>query len=389
VKFSDIPGLTSLKTSLIDSVKERHVAHAQLFLGKPGTLNLPLALAYATYLHCTNPGADDACGACAACSKSLKYIHPDTTFVFPMAGKKSSKDKDADEGTDNDDDGQKAEMMKTWRAFLLERPLGNLDQWITYYDGADKQAFISRETSREIIKSLALKPFESAFKVMIIWQPELMHPAAANGILKILEEPPPNTVFLLVSNASEKLLPTVLSRTQVIQVPYLADDELRQLLLQSNDSLRESRVKEIVQLADGNADVALQLSETDDIQHLTDYQNYVADWMRSCYKRDYTTLVSYAEQFHDLDKMEQRNLFYFSLNIMRESLVQLAGATALSRVDSTQYPFAKDFSRIISVKKLERINQLINNASYHLERNGSPKMIFLDLSLQISKCINP
>jgi len=374
VKFADIPGLSEIKSRLLDSVKQNHIAHAQLFLGKAGALNLPLALAYANYLHCQNKSGEDACGTCSACSKSLKYIHPDTSFVFPLGNIKGDKDEDR----------FKAEMLKTWRTFLLEQPYGNVNDWTNYYGGEDKQALISREAGREIIKTLSLKPFESSYKVMIIWQPEFMHPSAANGILKILEEPPPNTFFFLVSNAAERLLPTILSRTQMVQVPQLPDEDL-DTYLKEKHGVEDSKRQEILQLADGDLNVAIKLISSEE-DH---FQDRFAEWMRSCYKRDYPKLVAFADDFHELDKLSQRNLFQYALGMMRETLLQHAGADAVGRIKTGEVKFVKDFSKIMNVPKIEKINQLVTNAHYHLERNGSAKMIFLDLSLNIAKSINP
>jgi DNA polymerase-3 subunit delta' len=375
VKFSDIPGLSDIKATLIHSVRNQHIAHAQLFLGKAGALNLPLALAYTTYLHCQQKGETDSCGTCAACSKSLKLIHPDTNFVFPVSNVKGDKDEDR----------FRADIMKDWRSFLTEQPFGDLGDWINFYGGEDKQAAISREAGREIIKTLSLKPFESSYKVMIIWQPELMHPSAANGILKILEEPPPNTFFLLVSNAADRLLPTVLSRTQMVQVPQLSDEELNAYLQRKDASLGETRRQEIIQLADGNLNLAIKLIDSEE-DH---YQSRFEEWMRSCFKRDYATLVTYSEEFHEADKLGQRNLFQYGLSMMRETLLQFSGASAIGRVKSSEVNFVQNFSKIMNVNKLEKINHLISDATYHLERNGSAKMIFLDLSIQISKTLNP
>ncbi|MCW5911518.1 MAG: DNA polymerase III subunit [Cyclobacteriaceae bacterium] len=374
MKFADIPGLADIKARLIDSVKQNHIAHAQLFLGKAGALNLPLALAYATYLHCENRGGNDSCGTCAACSKNLKYIHPDTSFVFPF--RSIPKSEEADQ--------VKAETLKLWRSFLLNQPFDDLSGWINQYEGEDKQASISVETSREIIRTLSLKPFESKFKVMLIWQPELMHPSAANGILKILEEPPPQTFFLLVSNAAERLLPTVLSRTQVVQVPLLTDGDI-DTYLEEKHQVNESRRQEIIQLADGNLNLALKLMGSED-DH---YADRFADWMRSCFKRDYSKLVVFADDFHGLDRLNQRSLFQYGLGMMRETLLHHSGAESISRVKSGEVKFVKDFSKIMSVDKIASVNTLISDAHYHLERNGSAKMIFLDLSLQIAHVINP
>jgi len=374
MNFLNIPGLAETKKILIDSVKGNHIAHAQLFVGAEGALNLPLALAYATYLHCQNKG-DDSCGVCPACSKSLKYIHPDTHFVFPLSNVKNDKDEDR----------FKAEIMKSWRAFLIEQPFGDLDDWTTYYGGEDKQAAINREESREIIKTLSLKPFESPYKVMIIWQPELMHPTAANGILKILEEPASHTYFILVTNAADKLLPTIISRTQLIAVPLLPDHGIESYLLEKK-SVEPKQAARVTKLAEGNLNLALSLldSETDDNAPL------FTDWMRACYnQKRIGDLVTMADNFHQMDKLRQRNLLHYSIDMFRESLLSLSSANQLHRTQGEELDFIKKFSSQLTIPKIEKSFKLMNDACYHLERNGSAKMIFLDLSLQLSKTINP
>ena len=368
--FSGIPGLAETKKLLVDSVRNQHAAHAQLFAGTEGALNLPLALGYATYLHCQNKG-EDACGTCSACSKNLKFIHPDTHFVFPISNIKGDKDVER----------FKADTLKSWRAFLLEQPFGNLDDWINYFGGEDKQAQISKEESREIIKTLSLKPFESLVKVMIIWQPELMHPSAANGILKILEEPAANTYFILVTNATDRLLPTILSRTQIITVPLLRDKEIESELTKL--SVEEKKAQHITQLAEGNLNFALKLRESDE----DDYSERFAEWMRACFKNNYGSLVALADEYHNLDKLKQKNTMLHGMSMMRESLLHQSGATSIHRVRGEELKFIQDFSKVLSVKKIEKAVHIMNNASYHLERNGSAKMIFMDLSLQLSKVI--
>ncbi len=373
MKFSDIPGLSEIKQKLIRSAKEGKIAHAQLFMGREGALNLPLAIAYATYLHCTNRGEEDSCGTCPACSKNLKYIHPDTHFVFPVSNVKGDKDEDR----------FRADIMKAWRSFLLEQPFGNLSDWTTSYGGEDKQAIISREESREIIKTLSLKPFESPIKVMIIWQPEAMHASAANGILKIVEEPPPNTFFILVSNNAERLLPTILSRTQHVLVPLLSDEDL-QTFLTTQPGLEEKKKRKIVGDAEGNVRLALALIETEEEgQH-----ERMAAWMRACFKRDYAKLLSLMDEFHEADRLQQQTLLQYTLTMMRETLLTLSGADTILRSRDAEYKFIQDFSKVMNVNRIEKTNQLITEAAYHLERNGSAKMIFLDLSLQLSNVMN-
>jgi len=372
LKFSSIPGLTETKKLLTDAVKGNHIAHAQLFVGAEGALNLPIALAYATYLHCENKG-EDACGVCSACTKNAKFIHPDTHFVFPLSNVKNDKD----------DDRFKAEITKSWRSFLLEQPFGNLDDWTNYYGGEDKQALISREESREIIKTLSLKSFESPYKVMIVWQPELMHPSAANGILKILEEPPAHTYFILVTNAVDRLLPTIISRTQLVTIPLLSDQNVETCLVE-NYAVDKSKASRLARLAEGNLNLAIQSIDSDE----GDNSKHFMDWMRMCYGRSYAAMVTMADEFHALDRLNQRNIITYSMNALREVLLQLSGASAMNRVQGEELIFIEKFSKFLSVEKIEKSFELLNEAHYHLERNGSAKMIFLDMSLKISKILN-
>ncbi|HET9487735.1 MAG TPA: DNA polymerase III subunit delta [Chryseosolibacter sp.] len=370
MKFEDIPGIGEIKRMLTEAVRSNHSAHAQLFVGAEGALNLPLALAYATYLHCENRSDEDSCGVCAACSKNSKFIHPDTHFVFPVSNVKGEKDEER----------FRADITKSWRSFLLEQPYGNLDDWCNHYGGEDKLAIISKEASREIIKTLSLKPFESRNKVMIIWQPESMHPSAANGILKILEEPSPNTFFILVTNAADKLMPTIISRTQIVTVPLLSDEELGRFLKESK-GVDEPAARKIVQLADGNINLALKLIG----QEPDNSTGFFTEWMRACFANKYGTLVTMAEEYHALDKVSQKNMIAYSINMMRETLLYSSGAQSINRTRGEELEFVQRFSKVLDVDKIERSFKLLNDAGYHLERNGSAKMVFLDLSLQIAK----
>jgi DNA polymerase-3 subunit delta' len=303
----------------------------------------------------------------------LKYVHPDTHFVFPLSNIKNDKDEER----------FKAEILKSWRAFLLEQPFGTLDDWTNYYGGEDKQALISREESREIVKSLSLKPFESAYKIMIIWQPELMHPSAANGILKILEEPPPHTFFILVTNAGDRLLPTILSRTQIVTVPLLHDDNVIEYL---HDHLQvdQTRAAKIATLTDGNLPAAIRLSQGEE----DDNSKQFIEWMRACLKNDYGTLLSKADEYHQADKLSQKNLMVHGMNMMRETLLNNAGAKEILRSTGEDLTFVEKFGTVLNdVKKIEKSFQLMNEASYHLERNGSAKMIFMDLSIKLATII--
>jgi DNA polymerase-3 subunit delta' len=371
MRFSDIPGLTETKQRLIRSVKSGKVAHAQLFMGREGALNLPLAIAYMTFLHCTNRGDTDACGQCPACSKNLKYIHPDTHFVFPVSNVKGDKD----------DDRFRADMLKSWRTFLLELPFGHAGDWTSLYGGEDKTAIISKDESREIVKALSLKPFESPFKVMIIWQPEAMHPSAANGILKILEEPPPQTFFLLVSHNAERLLPTILSRTQHVVVPLLDPADLDSFLL-SREPDKERRAG-VVADAEGNLRLALELLEEEPEDRLT----RLAEWFRACYKGDAVKMHLFSEEFHEMDKLQQHALLAYAMKMFRETLLVHGGAETLLRSRGNEQEFARKFGRTIPLAAISQGYEAVNEAAAMLERNGSAKMIFMDTSLRLARAM--
>lgn len=369
--FRDIKGLEEVKERLINAVKHEQVAHAQLFLGKPGSPNLPMALAFANYLNCEQKKDDDACGECPSCTKNLKFIHPDVHFVFPVSGTKNVTGKDV----------ISINFMKEWRQFLTENPFGNLDSWSGFYGGEDKQVNISKEESRQVIKNLSLKAFEGKYKVMVIWLPEYMHPSAANGILKILEEPPEQTIFLLVSSDAERLLTTILSRTQIVTIPKLTDESIAAALVEKH-GVDEQRASQLAHLADGDLNQALKLySNVEDNSH-----QLFTDWMRDCFKKDFTQLVSRSDEFHGMNKIAQKSLLQYALNMLRESLIYET-APQLKRVSGKIDSFVENFSKVMDGDKVSRISGLINEAYYHLERNASAKIIFLDLSLRIARII--
>lgn len=372
MNFVTIPGLEAIKAKLVAAVKEGQVAHAQLFYGRQGALNLPMALAFAQFLHCEARGESDSCGQCGSCQLSKKYIHPDTHFAYPVGNMKSVLDED-------DPAALRSELLKMWRQFLIENPFGSASAWTLHYGGEDKQPIITREEGREIIKALALKSFQSKYKVMIIWQPETMHSSASNGLLKILEEPPANTVFLLVSNRKEQLMPTILSRTQAINIATLSDEEVEQWLLDLK--VEPTKARTLASLAEGDLELAAHLMSENDPQH----HEVFSTWMRHCFKSDFNALVSMADAFHEKDRQHQRSFIQYALGMMRETLLAVQGASQLHRTRGNERTFVEKFKSVFSLPKVEQFYYLLNDSAMHLERNGSAKMIFIDLSMQFSK----
>ncbi|GAA5020834.1 DNA polymerase III subunit delta [Marivirga lumbricoides] len=368
--FAEIPGLDDLKKQLIKGVKNNHIAHAQLFLGNSGSANLPMAIAYATYLNCENRGEEDACGVCASCQKNAKYIHPDFHFSFPTAANDQIKGSDAKISQN---------FLKPWRQFLIKDPFASVTDWVAHLGVDNKQLNISREESRQIIKSLSLKAFEGRYKVMLIWLPEFLHPSAANALLKIIEEPAEKTVFLLVSNNQGKLLGTITSRTQSVHVPAYSDDEILEVLTKRYQ-IDPRLAKQLAHIAQGDLHKALSLS--DDVSD--DTQAEFEQWMRECYTKDYASMVKRSESFHKFSKVNQQQWLIHAENIYRESLMALMQTSELMRIPAENKAFVEKFSKTITLEKVAQMTDVLNKASYYLERNASPKMTFLNVSIQIS-----
>ena len=368
--FSAIPGHKDLKKQLIQGVKSNHIAHAQLFLANPGAANLPLALAYATYINCENQGEDDACGACSACHKNAKYIHPDFQFSFPTATNDEIKEKEAKLSNS---------FLKYWRSFLLNDPFGSVSDWVEHIGTGNKQLNLSKDESTNIIKNLSLKAFEGKYKVMLIWLPEYLHPSAANALLKIIEEPAAHTVFLLVSNDQGRLLSTITSRTQAIFIPSYNDREIQEILMERY-GVEAQKAAQLAHIAQGNLNKAVNLMQevTDDTQ--PEFEN----WMRECWANDYFKLIKRSEEFQKWSKVGQQEWLIHAENILREALVAMMQTTELMRAPAEHENFIKNFSKTLDLEKIISMNEILNKASYYLERNANPKMTLLNVSLQLA-----
>ncbi|MEL6413112.1 MAG: DNA polymerase III subunit delta, partial [Bacteroidota bacterium] len=216
MQFSAIQGYDTIKQRLIHMARTRQVPHAQLWGGPVGNANLPLALAFTTYLNCQNPQPSDACGQCASCTQMHKLVHPDVKFVFPVAATKQVAAKDA----------VSTSFMPSWRTFLQEQPYGTISDWGHYLGVENKLLSIAKEEAKHILQYVNLQAFGDAYQVLWLWLPEHMHPTAANALLKVIEEPPPRTLFLLISHQPDRVLATIRSRAQQISIPAFTDQAL-------------------------------------------------------------------------------------------------------------------------------------------------------------------
>jgi DNA polymerase III subunit delta' len=369
--FNEIPGLAEVKSTLIHAVHRRQIAHAQLFLGNEGSANLAMALAYATYINCENPQADDSCGQCPACSKINKLVHPDVHMVFPVATtKKVTKDP------------LSQHFLAEWRTFVRDNPYACLSDWLTLIGTENKQPNISAEESRQVIQRLSLKAFEARYKVLLLWLPECLHTTSANALLKILEEPPPFTVFLLVGQSIDQLLTTIISRTQLVKIRAFSDQEIQAELMRKL-GLDEKRALQIAHLSDGDLNEAYRLSR----EIKNDNHALFRDWMRLCFRASFTELVEWSEKFHKMSKDSQKGLMQYGISMVREALVWPYREAQLVRLAGDELVFVEGFAKLMNPEKAETLYTHLNDACYHLERNASPKIVFLDTSLTIAGMI--
>lgn len=369
MRFQDIPGLESTKQKLVEAVAANHVAHAQLFAGAEGSANLAMALAFATYLNCESPSAEDSCGECASCQKNEKFIHPDVNFIFPSAATPKLKREDA----------TSEKFLTEWRSFLASSVYGNVTDWSNHFGWENKLLMIPRQESRNIVKALSLKAFEGQFKIMIVWLPELMNANAANGILKILEEPPEKTVFLMVSNDANKLLTTILSRTQQFRIPSFSDEEVKNAI--TSEQITAERAANIAYIAEGSMRTAVQMVEGED----NETQDYFKNWFRQCFTYNFSELVRMADEFQKKGKEFQKELLGVGSSLMRESLIYASAATEICRIPEEEEDFIQKFGKVFTSEKIMEVSPKLDEAQYHIERNANPKILFLDLSLTIAQ----
>jgi DNA polymerase III subunit delta' len=373
--FSSIPGLGETKQKLIQAIKNDHLAHALLFHGPEGSANLGMALALATYVNCENPGDEDACGQCPSCQRMGKLIHPDLGFTFPVPGNLIS---DGDEPNK-----KKVDILSPWRTFVQNQPYGTVQDWNYHAAFDNKQLNISKAAAKMIIKTLSLKSFEGGYKTMLIWSPEYMHVAAANAILKVLEEPPEKTLFLMVTHQPEKLLTTILSRTQKVLIRAFRDDEIKEHLIQTGISSAEAAAQ-IAPIADGNMREAYHLAD----QVVDENTARFRDWMRICFTVDLNEILALSDAFAGSDKEAQKALFLTGLTVLRESLLKRSQLDDLMRTPITDRSFIDNFSlKAMTENKILAIYELLNDAHYHLERNASAKIIMTDLSFSVAKVL--
>ncbi|MEJ5993922.1 hypothetical protein WG904_05755 [Pedobacter sp. Du54] len=368
MQFKEIIGQEYIKTHLIQTVKENRVSHAQLFLSSEGSGALPLAIAYAQYINCQDKSELDSCGVCSSCRKYEKYIHPDLHFSYPFFASKDVK--------------IAVDVLEEWRNMLLDDPYFNLDIWRSKLNAENKQANINIAECHDIIKKLSYKAFEADTKVLIMWLPEFLD-KEGNALLKIIEEPPANTLFILVAQNQEQILSTILSRTQLIKIPKLNDTEIEQYLL-NHAQLMQHQAEEYSFLSDGNLiDAKLVLTNTPN-----NNASYFAEWLRMGFGNKVPAMISFTETAASWGRENQKNFLKYGINFLRECSLLLSGGDELVKLPPQILEVAIKLStNVLNLAMVEALIIELEKAHYHIERNANPKILFLDVSLQLVKII--
>jgi len=371
--FKEIIGQINVKQKLIQTVKDNRVSHAQLFFGPEGSGALGLAIAYAQYINCSNKSENDSCGVCPSCLKYQKLIHPDLHFIYPIATTKSVTRKP-----------QSKNFLNEWREILLNNYYITLFDWVEYIGIENKQGIINAEDCNEVIKTLSLKSYESEYKVMIIWMVEKLFHAAAPKLLKIIEEPPEKTLFILVSENTDLVLNTILSRTQLINVPHLTDTDLYYALVEKNDC-DPSLARKITNIVYGNYKEALKLiGENEDEKYNF---NYFSQWMRFCYKYSIPEIFNWVDEISKIGREKQKRFFIYALRIIRECLLVNFKTLSIVKLDGYEAEFVDKFSPFINTVNCLNITEHLNESIYYIERNANPKILFFNLSLKMAKML--
>ncbi len=368
MQFKEVLGQQQVKDKLIRSVKEERISHAQLFFGPPGTGKLPLAIAYARYICCTDPQEDDACGVCPSCVKFAKLAHPDLHFVFPVVNLKKAGSK-----TISDD------YIERWRETIIENAYISENQWYEIMGAENKQGFISRAESSTVLRKLSLKSYESDYKVLILWLAEKMNAAAANSLLKLLEEPPQKTVFLLVSENTDHILPTILSRTQMIRIPPLDPQSIHDGL-QERFPGKESMTEDVIRRSNGNYSTALQLMESDELDN--EHFGEFVFMMRKCYMREIIEIQKWTERIAGWGRERLKLFLAYGLRLIRENFMLNLQQQEVTYMSKKEEEFSQKFSAFIHQGNVFDMVREFERAIDHIEANGQARIVLLDLAIK-------
>jgi DNA polymerase-3 subunit delta' len=365
MQFATVIGQQAVKADLHQMVTADRLPHALLFLGPGGSGKLALALALAQYVLCEKPLEGEACGECPQCSKVEKLIHPDLHFSFPTIGTNVTSDS----------------FLPQWREALLENPYMDVNEWLQRIGAENKQGNINKQECVNIIHKLSLKTFSTTRKVLIMWLPEYLG-KEGNRLLKLIEEPPENTLFILVAENQELILNTILSRCQIVKVNGLADETITEAL-KTLGNVDEATATTAAQLSDGNYNEALKFARSKE----NDHARLFLDWLRMCYQGNGVKLVQWAEKIATLGRENQKQFIQYALHFMREYLVLKMTGEDKVRLQAGELETARKLMSVIAFDQIEQIVNLLSEHTYFVERNANPKVLFLSASIEMNRIL--
>ena len=378
--FSEVLGQKHIKNHLTKSVDAGRIAHAQLFVGPEGSGTLPMALAYAQYILCGNTNSENS-GGNESCNLKFKNVsHPDLHFAFPVTTSDKVKSKPVS-----------SFYLEEWRQLIDQQPYGNLFDWYKLLGVDNKQGQIGVDEALQIVKSLSLKPYEGGHKIMLIWMAEKMNTAAANKLLKLIEEPPEKTIFILIAEDEEQIINTIRSRCQVLHFPPLAEDAIAGALVK-NYHIESSVAAKIAHQANGNYNKACDLiyQDSEDIQ----FEKWFILWVRSAFKAKGNKsaihdLISWSEEIAKTGRETQKKFLSFCLNYFRQALLLNYKANELVYLEPKSENFKlENFAPFVHDSNILDISNELQDAIYHIERNGNSKIILTDLSIKLTRLLH-
>jgi DNA polymerase-3 subunit delta' len=367
--FKDVIGQDELKQHLIKEARGEKIAQTQLFSGKMGFGNLPLAMAFIQFLFCENRSESDSCGQCSSCKKISELQHPDVHFFFPVVQSISKTS---------------GKLMAEWREQIKEQPYFDLYTWTKRIDDRERNPIISTEESQEIIRKTALKSYEGGYKVYVIWMAEEMNTVCANKLLKILEEPPEKSLFLLLCESTDYMLPTILSRTQIVQIPRIQEQVLANYLVEKT-MIDYATAQSISSFSEGDYLNSLQQMQE---QENTDFLELFKSLMRSGYKKDVIAMLDWADETSQQTKEKQKLFLLYALHLVRQSLMINYTSGNLVQLSTEEAEFLKNFAKFIHGKNVQAFMKSLNDMYYHLERNANSKIVFTQLTFQVMRYIH-
>jgi DNA polymerase-3 subunit delta' len=388
--FKNIIGQTDVKLHLVNMVQQNRISHALLFLGKEGSGALSLAIAFAQYIVCEKvnskpalaqagpslfgeeppapqaaPQLQDACGECPSCQKMLQLMHPDIHFSYPVVPRKAG------------DKPVSADYISEWREFVAKHSYGNAYDWLQFIGAENKQGNITALECNDIIRKLSLKSFESGFKILVMWMPEYLG-NEGNKLLKLIEEPPPNTLFILVAENESLILQTILSRTQLVKIPALTAQEVTTALV-TRANVQEEQARQIALIAEGNYREAQQLMQHAD----EDWQSLLRDWLNAILKNGPIAQVKWIEEVSKLGREKQKQFLRYFNHLLEQAIrLQAMGAQHM-HLPVNEQDFASRLNKIAGLSQQQAIIGELDKATYYIERNANAKMLFHALTIKL------